>query len=238
MALREDASTTAPDVRMNWANLLFAHWRVDPAVMRRLVPAELEIDCFDGSAWVGLVPFRMEGSVFRGFPRLPGLRDFYECNVRTYVKGGGKSGVWFFSLDAATLLPVLGGRWLWSLNYVYSRFAVSQHAGATDYSLQRRPGPWASGRTRVKWRAGEVMPRSVPGSLEHFLTERYWLFTKRWGKIMAGEVRHEPWTLRRAEVLEMDDTLIAAAGLGVEGLPIVMASNLLEVEGYGLIEVR
>ena len=90
----------------------------------------------------------------------------------------------------------------------------------------------------MKWRVGEVLPRSVPGSLEYFLTERYWLFTKRWGKIMAGEVRHEPWTLRRAEVLEMDDTLIAAAGLGVEGPPIVMASNLLEVEGYGLIEVR
>jgi len=223
-----------PDVRMNWVDLLFAHWRVDPAVMRRLVPAELEIDCFDGSAWVGLVPFRMEGSEFRGFPRLPGLRDFYECNVRTYVKGGGKSGVWFFSLDAATLLPVLGGRWLWSLNYVYSHFAVSRIAGVTNYGLKRRAGPWAAGQTRVKWRVGEVMPRSEPGSLEHFLTERYWLFTERFGKIMAGEVRHEPWTLRSAEVLALDDTLVAAAGLKVEGAPIVMASDRLEVEGFGL----
>jgi uncharacterized protein YqjF (DUF2071 family) len=223
-----------PDVRMTWNHLLFLHWRVEPAVMRRLIPAELDVDEFDGSAWVGLVPFRMEESRFRGVPRLPGLRDFYECNVRTYVRGGGRSGVWFFSLDAATLLPVLGGRWLWSLNYVHSRFAVTQDADVTDYRLERALGPWPSGRTRIRWRVGEAVPASVPGSLEHFLTERYWLFTKRFGRVLAGEVKHAPWSLRRAEVLDLDDSLVRAAGLRVSGEPIALAGDRLEVEGFKL----
>jgi len=230
----------APAVRMNWVDLLFLHWRVDPALMRTLVPQDLEIDLFDGSAWIGLIPFRMEKSRFRGFPPLPGLTNFYECNVRTYARFRGKAGVWFFSLDAQTLLPVLGGRWLWKLNYVYSRFKVARSDDVIDYQLSRRSGPWPAARTHVKWRVGEPMPTSQPGSLEHFLTERYWLFTQRGPsdhpKTLAGEVRHEPWLLRRAEVLHLDDTLIAAAGVATLGSqrPVAFASRLLAVDGFAL----
>lgn len=226
-----------PDVRMNWDNLLFLHWRVDPAIMRRLVPEPLELDLFDGSAWIGLVPFTMANCSFRRFGWVPGLKDFHECNVRTYATINGKRGVWFFSLDAQTLLPVLGGRWMWSLNYVYSRFSVKREGDVTDYSLERRRGPWAQGRTHIKWHSGEVLPASLPGSLEHFLTERYWLFTRRRGRIMAGEVRHEPWTLRRAEVLHLDDTLIAAGGVKAQGAPIALASRHLTVDGFGLRDI-
>lgn len=225
---------------MNWANLLFLHWRVDPGLIRPLVPEPLELDLFDGSAWIALVPFRMEHSAFRGIPRLPGLANFYECNVRTYARFRGKAGVWFFSLDAQTLLPVIGGRRLWSLNYVYSVFNVIRTDGVTDYSLQRRRGPWHAGRTHIKWRSGEVLPQAQPGSLEHFLTERYWLFTRRPSRggmrIMAGEVRHKPWPLRSAELLHLDDTLIEAAGVKVSGPPIAYASDHLEVQGYALRE--
>lgn len=229
-----------PAVRMNWVDLLFLHWRVDQALMRALVPEPLELDLFDGSAWIGLVPFRMEQSKFRGFPPLPGLANFYECNVRTYVRCRGKVGVWFFSLDAQTLLPVLGGRWLWNLNYVYSRFRVSGAGGAFDYRLARRPGPWPDGRTHVSWRVGEPLPTARPGSLEHFLTERYWLFTRRRSggrsKILAGEVRHTPWALRRAELVHLNDTLITAAGVEVSGPPMLLASDRLEVQGFPLQE--
>ena len=233
-----------PDVYMNWANLLFLHWRVEPAAMRPLVPEPLELDLFDDSAWIAIVPFRMEQNVFRGVPRLPGLANFHECNVRTYVKYRGKAGVWFFSLDAQTLLPVLGGRWLWNLNYVYSRFDVSQTGNGTqrvtDYRLTRRHGPWHAGHSHIKWRTGEPLPTAQPGSLEHFLTERYWLFTRRGrgtrARILAGEVRHSPWSLREAELLHLDDTLIAAAGVTVSGPPIVHASEYLAVTGYNLDE--
>ncbi len=219
---------------MNWANLLFLHWRVDPAVMRVIVPGPLEIDVYDGSAWIGLVPFSMEDCEFRGFNWVPGTANFHECNVRTYVRIEGKIGVWFLSLDAQSLLAVLGGRWDWSLNYIHSRFAVSRTGDVIDYSVDRRRGPWPAAHTRVKWRTGELLPPSVPGSLEHFLTERYWLFTRRRGRTMAGEVRHVPWPLRRAELLELDDTLIAAAGVKVSGEPFVLASEHLAVDGYGL----
>lgn len=223
---------------MCWANLLFVHWRVDPGLMRRLVPEPLELDLFDGSAWVGLVPFRMEDCSFRGVPPLPGLRNFYECNVRTYAKIRGTAGVWFFSLDAQTLLPVIGGRRMWNLNYIYSDFRVERRKdGVTDYRLKRRRGPWAGGSTHVAWRTLEPLPRAAPGSLEHFLTERYWLFTQRRGApgvIAAGEVRHAPWSLARAELVHIEDTLISAAGIQTQGPPMVMAGGRMSVEGFGL----
>lgn len=227
-------------VRMNWVNLLFLHWRVDAAAVRKLVPRELEIDTFDGSAWVGLVPFRMEASRFAGVPRLPGLQDFYECNVRTYVRYRGRSGVWFLSLDAERLLPVLGGRWLWSLNYIHSRFRVEQSEGGvvTDYRLQRRRGPWPAAKTHIRWRSGAGLLPAADGSIEHFLTERYWLFTRRRGRVLGGEVLHRPWPLRQAAVERLDDGLVSAAGLRVSGPPMAWASDHLAVEGVALRELQ
>lgn len=230
---------------MRWDNLLFLHWPVDPAAMRALIPSELELDLFDGRAWIALVPFRMEATRFRGFPPLPGLSSFYECNVRTYVRARGASGsehtgVWFFSLDAECLIPVLGGNWLWSLNYVHSRFTVSHPApGTTDYALARHRN--ASERSHIVWNRGEPIPRAEPGSIEHFLTERYWLFTKRRGKIMGGRVAHEPWSLRAATVTHLEDTLIQSAGLknpvdpGTP--PLAWHSDTIEVRGWSLVRM-
>lgn len=231
-----DSADKPPDVHMSWVNLLFLHWPVATQSLRHLVPAELEIDTFDGTAWIALVPFQMKNSKFRGVPNLPGLSTFYECNVRTYVRLAGRAGVWFFSLDAQTLLPVLGGRWLWSLNYIYGRFEVEQPSPSeTDYRLTRRPGPWNTGSTHVRWRSGERMQTSLPGSLEHFLTERYWLFTRRGGRILAGQVSHEPWPLRTAEVELLDNGLIKSAGVEVRGTPLAMASDHIDVRGWSLV---
>lgn len=226
-----------PAVRMTWDNLLFLHWRIDPAVMRPLVPPELDLDLHDGAAWIGLVPFRMADCSFRGVPPLPGLANFFECNVRTYARHRGLPGVWFFSLDAQTRLPVFGGRQLWSLNYIHSRFEVKSDGDTTDYRLDRRRGPWPAGRTHVRWQIGAPLPTSTPGSLPHFLTERYWLFTRRRGRILAGEVRHPHWPLHSAELLHVDDTLIAAAGLPpsvTSQPPVILASPHIAVEGFAL----
>ncbi len=233
-----------PDVRMSWENLLFAHWPIDANVIRNLVPGDLELDLYDGVAWVGLVPFSMRRCDFKGVPRLPGLSDFHECNVRTYVRHTGKAGVWFFSLDAAAVLPVLGGRWLWNLNYVWSRFNVRNDSGTTDYRLMRMNvpglGDGRAARSHIRWRAGEPLPTSQPGSLEHFLTERYWLFTRKRSsgalRVMAGRVHHPMWPLRHAEILHLDDSLIRAAGLTVRGQPIAFASDRIDVTGDALIE--
>ncbi len=236
-----------PDVHMRWDNLLFLHWPIEPAVMRAAVPSELEIDTFDGKAWIALVPFRMEETRFRGVPnvlgqsRLFGLSTFYECNVRTYVTarntdGQQVPGVWFFSLDAERLLPVLGARWLWGLNYIHSRFNITKNDGTTDYTLTRRAH--AEQHTHVRWHRGETLPQSTPGSLEHFLTERYWLFSKRFGKIMGGRIEHEPWPLRTATVEHLDDTLIRSAGFECDSEPLAMHSDSISVRGWNLVPMN
>lgn len=220
-----------PDVRMRWHDLLFIHWEVSVALLRRLVPAELELDLFDGRAFIALVPFEMRETRFRGMPDLAWLRQFPECNVRTYVRHAGVSGVWFFSLDAASLLPVLGARLTWSLPYVWSDIAIERRGEETDYRLRRV----VSGRrSHIRWRRGEALPESRPGSLEHFLTERYWLFSRRFGRIARGRVAHAPWALRRAELLALDDSLIAASGAETLGAPHLLASDGIDVEGWSL----
>jgi uncharacterized protein YqjF (DUF2071 family) len=230
---RAPTSVAAPDVRMSWTNLLFMHWPVDPALLRARLPAELELDLFDRRAWVAIVPFRMERCAFRGVPPLPGTRTFYECNVRTYARWRGAPGVWFLSLDAQSLLPVLGGRWLWSLNYRHARFDVRHTDDEHDYALRLR-APWPSAHLRVRWRTGEALPPSAPGSIEHFFTERYWLFTRRRGSIMAGRIEHEPWPLRHALVEDLHDGLLPQAGLTVKGEPMALASEGVDVLGWKL----
>lgn len=156
---------------MTWLNLLFLHWRFNPNAIRPLIPQQLELDTFDGSAWVGLIPFKMHNCEFAGFKWLPTLRNFYECNVRTYVRCNGQPGVWFFSLDAQSLTPVLGGRHLWKLNYIHSKFNVKHTAHNNnstnnntnhnqtnhndqptthDYQLTRRKGPWPPAQTHIR----------------------------------------------------------------------------------------
>lgn len=229
------------DVTMRWDNLLFLHWPVDPAVMRPLIPEHLELDLFDGKAWIALVPFRMEATRFRGFPELPGLSSFSECNVRTYVTPRGsddptKAGVWFFSLDAERLIPVLGGNWLWSLNYIHSRFNVQQAESEgerlTDYRLARRSRP--NERTHIVWTRGDELPTAQPGCIEHFLTERYWLYTIRRNRLMGGRIHHNPWPLRSARVEKVDDTLITSAGIEIQGDPLAWHSDSIEVVGWNL----
>jgi uncharacterized protein len=225
---------------MAWADLLFLHWPIDPDRVAPSLPDGFELDTFNDRAWLALVPFRMTDCAFRGFGWAPGLRHFYECNVRTYVRVGDRRGVWFFSLDAESRLAVLGGRWMWNLNYVHSRFDVRHERDRMryDYALKRRRGPWSPGRTHVVWETGDRLPPAEPGSLEHFLTERYWLFTLRRGRVYAGRVRHDPWPLRRARVEHIDDTLLAAAGFeGVASEPpaSVLATDRIEVEGESLV---
>jgi len=229
-----------PHVHMTWSNLLFVHWRVPPELLRPLIPEELTIDTFDGSAWLGLVPFEMTDTSFRRVPPLPGLARFYECNLRTYVRHGDHAGVWFFSLDAARLLPVLGGRWLWSLNYVHARFRVSREGERTSYNLKRRRGwgRWPGSSTNIVWTRGDALPQPEPGSLEHFLTERYMLFTKRRGRLMHGRVAHDPWSIRAAELISLDDSLVQAAGIDLgdraQTPDHIMMADSIVTRGYEL----
>lgn len=188
-------------MRMRWSELLFAHWSMDPEVLRPFIPAGLELELFDGRAWIGLVPFRMSDVAPRMVPAVPGISEFLELNVRTYVRAGGKRGVWFFSLDAASRFAVRVARSTFHLPYFDADMACTPGGmGGFRYHSRRTHLDVVPAELDVEYRpVGEVF-RSAPGTLEHWLTERYCLYSAdRRGRIWRGEIHHEPWPLQRAE---------------------------------------
>lgn len=199
-------------MKQTWVDLLFAHWRVSPAELRPRIPRELELDEFDGSAWLGIAPFRVEGLHPRLMPPLPFGSDFPELNVRTYVRRDDKPGVFFFSLDAGSRLAVEAARALYRLPY---------HKAAMSHG---REGEWIRFRSRRLERGGaEFAARFRPvsegleakaGTLEHFLVERYCLYTGALGpRIFRVDIHHPPWQLMRAEAEITVNTMASAAGL-------------------------
>src|SRR5258707_3933853 len=121
----------------SWHDLLFAHWRMDAAVLRAQIPRALEIDTFEGQAWIAVVPFRMSGVRPRLAPAIPGLSAFPELNVRTYVTAEGKPGVWFFSLDAANAIAVAAARATFHLPYFLARMSCEERGGWIRYERER-----------------------------------------------------------------------------------------------------
>ncbi len=224
-----------PAIRMTWQTLLFAHWRLPPETLRPRVPQALEIDTFDGSAWMGLIPFTMPRFHHRWLPWIPTASSFHECNVRTYVRYRGEPGVLFFSLDAASRLAVWAARRVWRLPYVFARISLEQEGDVVRYSVDRDGDPAA--RMRCIWRTGPTRARARPGELDHFLTERYMLYTTdRRGRPRRGRIWHEPWPRRDAELIELDDGLVKAAGITVpEEAPVVWCADRLEVEAWPLV---
>ena len=223
-----------PLVRMNWHDLLFVHWRMDPAVVARVLPRGLEPDVFDGGAWAGLIPFTMSGFSVKGLG-VPRARAFHECNVRTYVTVNGVPGVYFFSLDAASALAVGGARLMYRLAYHRARISLSRMTGKRiDYRVARCN--CADATAEISWETGEALAPAAPGSVEWFLTERYCLYVRdRGGRIRRGCIWHPRWRLREARLLRLDQRLTAAAGLRVAGAPqSIFASDGTCAEAWGL----
>jgi hypothetical protein len=194
-----------------WHDLLFAHWPVDPAVIRPLVPPQMALDLFDGRAWLGVVPFHMTNVAPRFLPAIPWMSAFPELNVRTYVSAAGKPGVYFFSLDAANRLAVAGARVFFHLPYYVADMAVAPRDDAIGYASHRLGG--GADFVAAYRPIGPVFePR--PGTLEYFLTERYCLHTiDRAGALRTVEIHHPPWALQLAEAEIGTNTMAAAAGV-------------------------
>jgi uncharacterized protein YqjF (DUF2071 family) len=214
------APTIRPDrwavMRQDWHHLLFLHWSVPPERLRPMLPPGLELDLFEGKAYVGLTPFTMTGVRPVGTPPIPFVSRFHETNLRTYVHAGGRDpGVWFFSLDAAGALAVAAARALLGLPYCYARIdmAVERDGPAIDYRLRRRwPGPGPASLDVRYAPRGPVSP-AAPGSLEYFLAERYVLYKASRGRLYRGRIHHAPWPLQEADVPRLRETLLAAAGI-------------------------
>lgn len=193
-----------------WRNLLFLHWSVPAAVMREVVPADLELDLWDGRAFVGAVPFEMVGIRPAWWPRAMAL-DFLETNLRTYVHRRGEPGVYFFSLEASSRLAVLAARWGWGLPYHHARMNITATAGVISYTSERRGDRGAA--LRVQYRPGAHLGPSAAGSLEHFLLERYYLFVCQRGRVWKGRVHHGAYPAQTVDLLDVDVGLAASAGL-------------------------
>ena len=207
----------------SWHDLLFAHWPVDAAELRSLIPNKLEIDSFRGQAWLGVVPFSMTGVRLRWTPALPRLSAFPELNVRTYVTAQGKPGVWFFSLDAANAIAVRLARTIFHLPYFNARMSCDQNGGWVRYHSERthRNAPHAilEGRYRP---TGEVF-NATPGTLEHFLTERYCLYSAAPdGRIFRGDIHHPPWALQSAQAEFPHNTMAQSTGVTLPGKDLLL----------------
>jgi uncharacterized protein len=198
----------------SWHDLLFAHWPVAAAMLRPLLPPPLQIDTFEGQAWLAVVPFRMTGVRLRGTPALPWLSAFPELNVRTYVTFGGRPGVWFFSLDAGNAMAVAIARAWFHLPYFCARMRCAEHGDWIQYESERIPREAPGGLLKGLYRPVGKPFSAQSGTLEHFLTERYCLYTTdERGRIIRGEIHHLPWLLQVAEAEFTGNTMAEAAGV-------------------------
>jgi uncharacterized protein len=197
----------------SWHDLLFAHWPIDSVLLRPLIPSGLEIDTFQRQAWIAVVPFRMSGVRLRWTPAVPWLSAFPELNVRTYVTAGGKPGVWFFSLDAGNPLAVAVARAWFHLPYFRARMSCEDSVGGIRYKSERTHRGARVGVLEANYRLGGEISEPQPGTLEHFLTERYCLYAAdSAGRIFRGEIHHQPWPLQVAEAEFVRNTMTEAAG--------------------------
>lgn len=207
----------------SWVNLLFAHWRVPASALAPLIPAGLNLDTFDGSAWVGVVPFRMS-DVYPRFTRaVPGISYFPELNVRTYVERDGKPGVWFLSLDAGSRTAVALARRFFHLPYYNAEMRCHSENGWVRYRSDRLDRRGASAAFEAWYRPASPVFRSMPGTLDSWLTERYCLYAAdAGGALYRGEIQHVPWPLQRAEGQVTVNTMAQASGVALPDTPPVL----------------
>jgi uncharacterized protein YqjF (DUF2071 family) len=217
--------TPAPPFRQifwqTWRDLVFVHWAVSPAVVAPLLPPELEVDTFEGKAYVALVPFLMTGIRCVGLPPIPGTSRTLETNVRTYVRRRGVArepipAVWFHSLEAASSLAVRAAR--------YERATATDAAAralATRVATSERRWPQptpARSLVDATFAADASFAPARPGTLEHFLVERYALYAQRGRTLLHAEVRHAPYRIRAGALRAVDPGLVVAAGVPAEAL--------------------
>jgi uncharacterized protein len=196
-----------------WEDLLFAHWSVEPERLERVVPPQLPLDVVDGKAWIAVTPFAVKGLRMRGVAPVPVLSAFPEINCRTYVTVDGQPGIYFFSLDTSSRFAVATARRIYRLPYFHAR----QRFGSETFETHRAAAEFAASYRPL----GEAAP-AAPGTIEHFLTERYCLYTlDDQRRVLRGEIHHRPWPLQAAEAEIERNTMGAQIGVELDGTPLL-----------------
>jgi uncharacterized protein YqjF (DUF2071 family) len=221
----------------SWGKLLFMHWQVPVEALRPLIPDALAIDTFEGKAWVSLTPFTIWGARPIFVPPLPWVSDFHEINVRTYVHIDGVPGVWFFSLDANSLVAVMAARAFFHLPYYSASMSLEQQGDTIIYA-SNRGGATPRAEFNATWTIGADRPQAEPGSLDFFLVERYCLYASDGGRLYRCRIFHQPWPLQEAELSGYSTSLFEADGLPAPaGDPLLHCAGPVNVEVWPLEEV-
>jgi len=206
----------------SWLHLLFAHWSVDAEALARVIPAELPLDLYDGRAWIGVTPFRVEGLRLRPAPPAPLASRFLEVNVRTYVTIDGKPGIYFLSLDAASRLAVSAARRGYRLPYFHSRISFACSDGEWRFRSARTSGDGPPAGLDCRYRPLGEQFHAAPGTLEYFLTERYCLYMLDHERtIQRADIHHPPWPLQHATAEFDANTMAAPFGVELGGDPLL-----------------
>ena len=207
-------------IENRWHELCFLHWRLPPATIAPLLPRGIQVESFDGSAWIGVVPFHMTGVRPRGIPLPARLSAFSELNVRTYVRAGDRSGIWFLSLDATQPLAVRFGRAVLHLPYLQAGIVRSRRGDTFDYRSERTHLGAGVAELKVTYRPTGPPEATRPGTLEHFLTARDCVFTAdSRGRLARIDVAHAPWPLQPAEAEVRRCTLTQPLGIDLPETP-------------------
>jgi uncharacterized protein len=221
----------------SWLDLLFAHWPLPEETLRPLVPASVPIDTFDGTAWITVAPFDIVDLHLRALPPLPRLSRFPELNVRTYTTIEGRSGIWFFSLDAASEAAVIAARRTYRLPYRHASMAISRAGGRIGYRSRVRGVP---ATFVASYEPVGPPSEPVPGTLEHFLTERYCLYTvDPRGRLRRADIHHRPWSLQPARAELVENTMTEPLGIQLPAdEPLLQFSARQDVLVWPLRHVR
>ncbi|MDX6562183.1 MAG: uncharacterized protein QOD65_1997 [Gaiellales bacterium] len=205
-----------------WENLLFAHWRVDEAALRRVVPAAIPIDTFDGSAWLAVTPFYVTGMRTRLTPPLPGLARFPEINVRTYATIEGRPGIYFFSLDTTNRPAVATARRVYRLPYFRARMKVEPAGDRIRYDSDRSSADGPAAAAAIEYGPTGPCRTAVPGTFEHWAAERYCLYTlDDDGRVLRGDIHHPPWPLQPASATFARNSMADQVGIALDGDPVL-----------------
>jgi uncharacterized protein len=236
--------TGRPVMYQSWRQLLFLHWEVPADSLRRLLPPALELDRFEGRAFVGLVPFTMKRVRPAGLPSVRGLSHFHETNVRTYVHFRGREpGVWFFSLDAANAIGAALGRLWFALPYFFARMSLDSEGSGVglrlSYASDRLYPDPRPAMTRIEAEVRSPVEPAKLGTLEYFLAERYLLYsTSKDGALFKGRVHHSSYPLQVAEVRSLEESALHAAGIErPDASPLAHYARGVDVEVFGLDRV-
>ena len=221
-------------MRITWSELLFAQWPEDPKLVAPLIPTGLTLDTRDGVAWVGVVPFLMSNIAPRCCPPLPKLSRFLELNVRTYVTLNGKPGVWFFSLDAENPVAVRVARATFNLPYMDATMKMEKdESECISYQSNRTHRGEPSARFDASYRGASETFHAQLGSLEHWLTARYCLYSaNRSHRLFRGEIDHPPWTLSKGICDMRENTMGNPYGFDFSGEPHLLFAQPITVRAW------